>query len=71
MSLETKAFLVFVFHVLCVLSQNFAGKETLIAFSRVLVMRTLDRPVGHCGNEISCRTSTFSLMFRSHNVTPV
>ena len=62
MSLETKAFLVFVFHVLCVLSQYFAGKETLIAVSRVSTRRTLDLYVSQGRDKISCRTSSFSFI---------
>ena len=50
MSRETKAFLVFVFYALCVLSQNFAGKETLIAVkSRVSTVRTIYRSIRQSG----------------------
>lgn len=71
MSRETKTFLVIIFVALCVLSQNFAGKETLIAFSRVSTVRKLDRSVISQG--LTMRFLVVNLLlislFRSHNVT--
>lgn len=71
MSRETKTFLVIIFVALCVLSQNFAGKETLIAFSRFSTVRKLDRSVISQG--LTRRFLVVNLLlislFRSHNVT--